>query len=114
MENNLKHKKKTIAKIRVYNTILGKAKGLMFAPPLQKKQGIILASSKEDLFGIHMLFVFFPIDVVWLNKQKKVIHIVRNIKPFTLSVQPPKKAQFIVELPKNASVNIKQGDKLEF
>ena len=90
------------------------AKGLRFSQPLQKNEGLLLASTKENLAAIDMLFVFFPIDVIWLDKNKKIIHVVRNIKPFTLSVSAPKKAQYILECQADSTNYLKVKDKLSF
>ena len=62
-----------------------------------------------------MFFVFYPIDVLWLNKNKKVVKIKEYFGPFELCVAD-KKAQYIVELPEGIikKYKIKLGDKLEF
>ena len=108
------HKKRVLAFTKVCSSPLSKAHGLMFSFPLKPKQGIMLSSDKEDLNTIHMFFVFFSIDAIWLDKSKRVIHVVRGIKPFTILVKPPRLAQYIIELPKNSTRGIKIGDKLFF
>ena len=35
--------------------------------------------------SIHMFFMRFPIDVIFLDKDLRVVGLVRNIKPFHLS-----------------------------
>jgi uncharacterized membrane protein (UPF0127 family) len=87
-------------------------KGLMFSPPLKQQEGIILVSNKEDLGSIHMFFVFFPIDVLWLDKRAKVIHKAERVLPFTYCVVPPKKAQYIVELPAKSTVHIQKDNQV--
>lgn len=49
--------------------------------------------------SIHMLFMRFPIDVLFLNSQKQVVDSVENLPPWTLNYTPKKDAAFIVELP---------------
>ena len=112
VSKKLFHKNSFLAKLKVYSSILALAKGLMFSSPLKKGEGIVLASKKENLSSIHMLFVFFPIDAVWMDKNKKISFIKRNIKPFTPLVTPPKFSQFIVELPANSTKKLKVNDKL--
>ncbi|MFH1210115.1 MAG: DUF192 domain-containing protein [archaeon] len=75
----------------------------------------MLEANHEDVLEttIHMFFVFFPIDVVWLNKNKKVVDIRRNVKPFILWIKPKNKAKYIIELPKGVSKHIKIGNKIE-
>lgn len=99
---------------KIYRSSFMLAKGLRFSKPLQKNQALLLASSKENLQTIDMLFVFFPIDVLWLDKNKHVIHIVRDIQPFTLAVSAPKKARYILECPSGSTRKIKLRDALSF
>lgn len=108
------HKNKFLAKATIHSTLPSKFKGLMFSKKLKSKEAIILSSKKEDLYSIHMFFVFQLIDAIWLNKNKEIISIKRNIKPFTPLIKPSKKAQYIIELPKNSTRNIKIKDKIKF
>ncbi len=85
--------------------------GLMFKKNLRDKEGIILKTIEGRLSSsIHMLFVFQTIDVIWLDKNYKIVDIKKNIKPFTLFIMPKKKAKYILELSKTN--NLKIGDKL--
>ncbi len=93
-------------------TILTQVKGLMFTPPLRKDHAIIIKFKKEKNIPIHMFFVFYPIDAVWLDKEYKIVHIERNIRPFTPLINPNVKARAILETEKYATANLKVGDKL--
>ena len=106
--------KKLFVKAKIYRHPLLLAKGLRFSRPLKKDEALLLASSRENLQTIDMLFVFFPIDAVWLDKHKRVVHRVCNIKPFTVAVSSPRKAQYILECPANTASAIKRGEKLSF
>ena len=57
-----------------------------------------------------MFFVFYPIDVLLLNKHKEIVEIKKNFKPFTLW-NSKEKGKYVVELafPKEYKV----GDKVE-
>jgi len=103
-------------KVKFYTDIFSRSKGLRFARPLRKGQAIILAAQQESTMEttIDMFFVFFPIDVLWLSKDKEVVDIKRNVKPFTPMIIPRKPAQYVVELKKGVTNNIKLGDKLHF
>ena len=110
---------KTNGKIIANNAVIcksffSKAKGLMF-----KRQfvdcGYVFEFRKEIIGSIHMLFVFFPIDIVWLDKENRVIEIKENIKPFTPSIIPRNKCKSFIEIPVNTikNKNIKINDKIE-
>ena len=62
-----------------------------------KKRNLFFVFSSEKRRSLHMWFVFFPIDVLFLDKQKRIIEIKRDFKPFTL-YRSQKKAQYVVEL----------------
>lgn len=111
---NIYSGKNLLVKAKVYQNIFLLAKGLRFSPPLKKKEGLLLVSSTENLIAIDMLFVFFSIDVIWLDKQKEVIYVARNVKPFTPYVAPPRKARYILECQADSTQSIKVKDRLSF
>jgi len=80
------------------DTFWKKFRGLMFSKP----KNLIFILDKETRFGatIHMFFVFFPIDVYWLDQNKKIIDKSINLKPFRIAI-PKGKAKYVVELKRN-------------
>ncbi len=95
------------------NTTLKRATGLMFRRRI-KDCGYIFSFKKDVIAGIHMFFVFFPIDIVWLDKEKRIVEMRENVKPFTPSVIPEKKCRFFIELPKGVieDKGLKEGEKV--
>ena len=77
--------------------------GLMFRR-LKKGNSIVLTCLNEGIFSsaIHMLFVFYPLDIVWLDENKIVVDK-KTVKPFTLFAYPKKPARYIVEMRKDFS-----------
>ncbi len=64
--------------------------------------------------SIHMFFMRFPIDVVFLDKEDRVVKVVDGIKPWRTAMgRGGKKA---LELPTGttASTGTQPGDHLEF
>ena len=100
---------------KLFDNFLFKCKGLMFSKPLKKGQALILASKDEGILEttIHMFFVFFSIDIIWLNKDKIVVDKKEKVKPFIPWLSPRKAAKYVLELPKNTAKHIKLGDLLE-
>ena len=47
--------------------------------------------------SLHMFFVFYPIDVLLLDSNKKIVEIKRNFKPFTFW-KSSKRGKYVVEL----------------
>jgi uncharacterized protein len=64
--------------------------------------------------GVHTIGMLFPIDVLFLNKNKEVIHIEEHMRPFRIS-KISLKATSVLELPAHAIYRsgTKVGDSLE-
>lgn len=97
-------------KTKVYRNPLLKARGLMFTRPLKEGESLVLGFGKEVKAPIHMLFVFYPLDIIWVNSKLKVVDIRTNVKPFTPLVVPKARAQYIIEAKAGAAKEIKIGD----
>jgi len=94
---------------KLYRNIFSKATGLMFS----KQKNIVFIFRKERIVSLHMLFVFFPIDVLFLDKNKKIVEIKKNLKPWGF-YSPKKKAMYVVELKAGKSSSTSVGDKIGF
>ena len=84
-------------------------RGLMFS----KKKNLIFVLDNKRIIGLHMVFVFFPIDVLFLDKNKKIIEVKKNLKPFSFYISK-KKAKFVVEIAKNRKKDYRLGEKISF
>lgn len=115
MIKNTSKNKMLTKETRFCNSKFSKIKGLMFSKKITDK-GLVFIFDKEEKWSLHMLFVFFPIDVIWLNKEKEVIDLKENFRPFSLLAKPKEKANFVIELPaetiKNSNTKIR--DKISF
>jgi uncharacterized membrane protein (UPF0127 family) len=94
-------------KYQICDSIWSKASGLMFS----KKKNLVFVFDQEKRVGLHMLFVFFPIDVLFLDKNKRIIEIKRNFRPFSFYTSK-EKAKYVVELVEKN--NYKIGEKFIF
>ncbi len=106
--------KKIISKVKVASEF-GKIKGLMFEKKSKHDYALIFNMHTESRVGssLHMLFVFFPIDVLFLNSEKKVVDKA-TLKPWQLNYTPKKAARFIVELPEGTGKKVKLGSKVSW
>lgn len=77
-------------------------KGLSNRASLEADRALLMAFPNESKWGIWMKDMQFPLDIVWLDSNKKVVYIVKNA-PFiidsTNTYTPKNTAQFVVELP---------------
>lgn len=112
MLKNQKNNSILAKKAKFCKTLFSKALGLMFS---KKNKTLIFIFNKEKVISLHMFFVLYPIDVVFLNKNKKVVEIKENFKPFTCYT-PKNKAKYIIELPKETIKKTKTsiGDTISF
>ena len=79
----LKVGNKTLMKnVRTCKTSWQRMKGLMFEDKKKFNYALVFAFPKESKIGssLHMIFVFFPIDVLFLNTKKAVIASAITIK----------------------------------
>jgi uncharacterized membrane protein (UPF0127 family) len=84
-------------------------RGLMFR---FEKKNLIMYLTKEMKAYLHMFFVFYPIEVLLLDKNKKVIEIKKKFYPFT-EWHSKNKGHYIIELGLNHP-EVKVGETLEF
>lgn len=105
------HKNKLIAKVKPCKSFFSKAFGLMFTI---KPKNLFLIFKKESILqtSIHMLFVFYPIDVLWLDSNYRIVDKKENIQPFSINHRPKKPAKFVLELKKNSIKELNIGDIL--
>lgn len=92
---------------KICNSLFSMARGLMFS----KKKTLIFILNKVKKQDLHMFFVFFPIQVYYLDPFHKIIEIKEDFKPFRM-YKAKNKAKFIVESP--VKLNVKLNDTLEW
>jgi uncharacterized membrane protein (UPF0127 family) len=84
-------------------TFFSRLKGLQFKRLLAPGQGLLISPCDS----IHMLFMRFPIDAVFVDKDFKIVKIIKNLKPWTGFVFPVKGAFSVIEI--NAGLSDKAG-----
>ena len=90
----------------ICKSFLSQARGLMF----REKKNLIMKFPQERKIYLHMFFVFYPIDVLLLNKHKRIVEIKRNFKPFTFW-NSKQKGKYVVELAFSGEYEV--GDRVE-
>jgi len=102
--------------VKICKDIFSRSKGLRFSKPLKKGRAVLFISPEESCLhtSLDMFFVFFSVDIIWLNSGKEIVDIRRNVKPFTPIIRPKKPAKYVIEIPANSSGLLKIGNKLKF
>jgi uncharacterized membrane protein (UPF0127 family) len=109
MEKNVYLRRKFLCKTKIVKG-LGAHIGLMLRRQLKKGDTLTLELPRRRV-EIHTFFVFFPIDIFFLNNDLEVIE---KATMETWKVYYPKKpAKYLLEANKG-KLKISLGDKLEF
>jgi uncharacterized membrane protein (UPF0127 family) len=79
-----------------------RAMGLMFRPSLDLDRGMLFLFDEADFHGIWMKNCKFPIDILWLDENRKVVHVEESVPPCNAEpcpvYQPLRRASYVVEL----------------
>src|SRR3989344_2106586 len=88
--NEIKEKKFQTIKINdiflnveIADTDKERIKGLSGRKNLEENKGLLFVFDTEGHHGIWMKEMNFNIDIAWLDKNKKIIHIEKNVSPNT-------------------------------
>ena len=93
-------------------TFIGRGIGLMFRARLPEGHGMLI----DPCNGIHMLFMRFAIDAVFLDRRDRVKKVYRRVPPWIGVVWLVWGAEKVVELPAGRldGLDLPVGDQLEF
>ena len=85
--------------VELCDSLFKKFRGLMFRN-IKEDEALLFSLSMVKKVDLHTLFVFYPIDIYFLNEEKKVISSILNVKPFTPYVKGVE-AKYVLELKSN-------------
>ena len=80
-------------RVKVARGFFGRLLGLMFRRDLAADEGLLI----ERCRAIHTCFMRFPIDATFLDRENRVVRVVRNIPPWRLCVWGGWKADKVLE-----------------
>jgi uncharacterized membrane protein (UPF0127 family) len=82
--------------------------GLMFRPSLPQGEGLLIRPCR----AVHTHFMRFPIDLVFVDGDNRVVHLIPAMAPWKLS-PTVREAEAVLELPAGAAGATAVGDQLE-
>ncbi len=102
-------------RVRRADSFLTRLRGLTFRRGLGKDEGLLLVGHRESRAdaAIHMFFVFFPIGVVWLDRENRVVDKVVAC-PFRPFYAPRGPAIGVLECRPDVLERVEIGDKIRF
>jgi uncharacterized membrane protein (UPF0127 family) len=76
--------------------------GLMFRPSLPLDHGMLFLFEQPGMPGIWMKNCKFPIDILWLDEQRRVVHLEEAVPPCKAEpcpvYQPLRQASYVLEI----------------
>jgi len=99
-----------------------RADGLMYREHLAKDRGMLFTFDQAQLWTFWMKNTKIPLDIIWMNEKKQIIHIARNVPICTRTddscpqYQPNEPALYVLELGGGEADRLKleKGVKLQF
>jgi uncharacterized protein len=109
---NLTRKAEIVSHEKFLRTIWEKATGLMFSKKIEDTAYVFVFSAPTKV-SLHMLFVFFRIDVLFLDSELKVLDLKEMFLPFTF-YSSNARSSYVIELPEGSIKRSKTriGDKI--
>lgn len=119
---NLTKKKVLVSDAELAGSVWKKTKGLMFRPSLANGAGLLMPFGRVRRHEIWMLFMRFPIDIIFIGSDKRIVDIAHSVRPIgrspsTWRIYVPRKAcRYVLETKAGLAkrTGTKTGDKLEF
>ena len=96
------------AQVDVADTTFSRARGLMFRRSIPPDYALVFRFPSVGRRDVHMLFVPFPLDVVWLADGSVVR--VATLRPWIGLASA--RADLLIELPAGAASDVDPGDSI--
>lgn len=105
-------------RVELADTPEKKIQGLSGKASLSENNGMLFLFEKADIYSFWMKDMRFPIDIIWIDENFKIVGIVKNINPnsFPQTFQPQTPIQYVLEVNAGFSDrnNIVTGDQVHF
>ncbi len=88
--------------LQVADTEAKRVQGLSGVAGLSPDGGLLMKFDSDSTWGIWMKDMKIPLDIVWLDKDKKVVYVVKNANPdlsTSVTFVPKTPARYVIELP---------------
>lgn len=105
--------------VQVADTEAERQQGLSGVDELKPDGGLLMKFDGDGIWGIWMKDMKIPIDIVWMDKDKKVVYVVKNASPelsTNTTFTPKSSARYVLELPAGSvdKAGIKAGVVADF
>lgn len=83
--------------------------GLMFSKDLGERNGLLI----EPCNSIHTFFMNYDLDVIFLNKENKVVKVFRNLRPWRMTRMYFTASKVLEMMGGSLNVELSPGDQLD-
>jgi hypothetical protein len=112
----------TVVMVELADTVEERARGLMFRPSLEKNRGMLFTFAEPQPWSFWMKNTRIPLDIIWMDQKKKIVHIERNIPTCSRTddgcpqYQPNENASYVLELAAGSAdaLKLQRGATLRF
>lgn len=85
---------------RIASTQAAREQGLSGVTSLKSSEALIFVFPSDDMWDMWMKDMRVPLDIIWLDKDKKVVYSVKNIAADNTTVFTPNvPARYVIEVP---------------
>jgi hypothetical protein len=111
-----------VIQAEIADTPRKRAEGLMYREHLPKDRGMLFTFSQAQPWTFWMKNTKIPLDIIWMNEKKQIIHIASRVPICTRTddscpqYQPNDPALYVLELGAGEAERLKleKGSKLQF
>jgi uncharacterized protein len=96
------------SRARIARSMWARFRGLMLSAPLEAGEGLVI----EPCNSIHMMFMRFPIDAVFYDREGKVTRVAHGVPRWVGLALGGRGARGVVELPVGAADSVEPGHVL--
>jgi uncharacterized membrane protein (UPF0127 family) len=87
-------------KVELARTPLERERGLMFRDKLEGGHGMLFLFEKPQKLSFWMKNTYIPLDMIFMDEQKRVVFVEENAEPHTLGPRGPSEdTQYVLEVP---------------
>jgi len=86
--------------IRVADSNIERTKGLSGQRSIREDEGMLFKFNEDGYYSMWMKNMLFPLDMAWLDKNKKIVFIEKNISPdsYPKTYVSPVPARYVLEV----------------
>jgi len=86
--------------VEIADTPEKRERGLSGRAPLAPNEGMLFVFDEPGIYSFWMKEMLFPIDIVWIDEEGRVVHITENADPssYPQTFSPPSPVLYVLEI----------------